>query len=244
MVDGDSTAIWGDRWIADHFDARPITPRVAGHPNLVSELLTTSGSWNVEAVRALVLPIDAAAILRQPLGRGDGDFWAWEPERSGIYSVRSAYKIIYRRKWEESFGHLPSSSDDAIWKKNWKLEVPPKARVFWWRVLHEFLPTKQILFRRHIEPEALCEVCGEPEESIRHVLLDCTVARQFWQYTRWATGVKLPSLNAETWAADLMSQLCPRRDRALIMIGMWTLWMLRNRRRHRELTMPVQQAVI
>jgi len=130
VVDGDSTAIWGDRWIADHFDARPITPRVAGHPNLVSEQLTTSGSWNVEAVRALVLPIDAAAILRQPLGQGDGDFWAWEPERSGIFSVRSAYKIIYRRKWEESFGHLPSSSDDAIWKKNWKLEVPPKVRVF------------------------------------------------------------------------------------------------------------------
>jgi len=212
--------------------------------HLLSELLTTSGSWNVEAIRALVLPIDAAAILRQPLGQGDGDFWAWEPERSRIYSVRSAYKIIYRRKWEESFGHLPSSSGDAMWKKIWKLEVPPKVRVFWWRVLHEFLPMKQILFRRHIEPEAFCEVCGEPEESIRHVLLDCTVARQFWQYTRWATGVKLPSLNAETWAADLMSQLCPRRDRALIMIGMWALWMLRNRRRHGELTMPVQQAVI
>jgi len=28
------------------------------------------------------------------------------------------------------------------------------------------------------------------------------------------------------------------------MIGMWALWMLRNRRRHGELTMPVQQAVI
>jgi hypothetical protein len=108
-------------------------------------------------------------------------------------------------------------------KKNWKLEVPPKVRVFWWRVLHEFLPTKQILFRRHIEPMAFCEVCGEPEESIRHVLLDCTVARQFWAYTRWATGVKVPSLNAETWAADLMSELCLRRDRALIMIGMWAL---------------------
>ena len=111
-------------------------------------------------------------------------------------------------------------------------------------VLHEFLPTKQILFRRHIETETFYEACGEPQESIRHVFLDCTVARQFWQYTRWATGVKLPSLNAETWAADLMSQLCPRRDRALIMIGMWALWMLRNRRRHGELTMPVQQAVI
>jgi len=74
-----------------------------------------------------VLPIDAAAILRQPLGRGDGDFWAWEPERSGIYSVRSAYKIIYMRKWEDSFGHLPSSSDDAIWKKNLEATGPSQS---------------------------------------------------------------------------------------------------------------------
>jgi hypothetical protein len=102
VVDGESTAIWGDRWIADHFDARPVTPRVVGHPNLVSELLTASGSWNAEAVRALLLPIDAAAIMRQPLGRGDGDFWAWEPERSRTYTIRSAYKIIYKRKWEDS----------------------------------------------------------------------------------------------------------------------------------------------
>jgi hypothetical protein len=63
VVDGESTAIWGDRWIADHFDARPVTPRVAGHSNLVSELLTASGSWNAEAVRALLLPIDATAIM-------------------------------------------------------------------------------------------------------------------------------------------------------------------------------------
>jgi hypothetical protein len=42
VVDGESTAIWGDRWIADHFDAKPITPTVDGHPNLVSELLMAS----------------------------------------------------------------------------------------------------------------------------------------------------------------------------------------------------------
>jgi hypothetical protein len=43
VVNEDDTAIWGDRWISDHFDARPITPRVEGHSNQVSELLTDSG---------------------------------------------------------------------------------------------------------------------------------------------------------------------------------------------------------
>jgi hypothetical protein len=70
---------------------------------------------------------------------------------------------------------------------------------------------------------AYCEICGEPEESIKHVLLDCTVARQFWAQTKLATGVKIPSMHDETWAADLMSELCPRRERAVIMCGMWAL---------------------
>jgi hypothetical protein len=50
-------------------------------------------------------------------------------------------------------------SGDVFWKETWKLNVPPKVRVFWWRVLHEFLPAKSVLYRRHIEPTAFCEVC-------------------------------------------------------------------------------------
>jgi hypothetical protein len=50
VVNGESTTIWGDRWISDHFDARPITPRVEGHSNLVSDLLSDSGAWNVGAL--------------------------------------------------------------------------------------------------------------------------------------------------------------------------------------------------
>jgi NMD protein affecting ribosome stability and mRNA decay len=44
-----------------------------------------------------------------------------------------------------------------------------------------------------VEPVAFCEVCGDPEESIKHVLVDCTVANQFWSQTREATRVKIPS---------------------------------------------------
>jgi hypothetical protein len=49
----------------------------------------------------------------------------------------------------------------------WKLEVPPKVKVFWWRVLHEFLPAKKILHKRHIERISNCDTCGAPEERSR-----------------------------------------------------------------------------
>lgn len=91
-----------------------------------------------------------------------------------------------------------------------------------------------------------CVVCGAPEESIKHVLMDCTVAKSFWTQTRLATGVEIPQLNDVTWANDLLSigDWCSRQDQAIILCGMWALWMIQNKHRHGELTMTVPQAVL
>lgn len=97
---------------------------------MVSELLTWSGQWNETLVREQFLPIDAEAILRQPLGRGQLDSWAWEKQRFGVYTVKSAYKLLYNQKMEGMVGHQPSSSYDRPWKSVWKLSVPPKVKVF------------------------------------------------------------------------------------------------------------------
>jgi len=76
IVNGHDTAIWGDRWVSKHFDARPITPREGRDVEQVSDLLCNAGQWDEGKIRAQFFPIDANAILRQPLGRGDHDFWA------------------------------------------------------------------------------------------------------------------------------------------------------------------------
>ena len=58
--------------------------------------------------------------------------------------------------------------------------MPPKVRVFWWRILHNSLPSKAELKRRHVEKESHCEVCGDPDETLYHIIFSCTVARKFW----------------------------------------------------------------
>lgn len=95
----------------------------------MSDLITHEGTWIEQLIKDCLLPIDAAAILQQPLGRGDADFWASSMEKSGTYTVRSAYKLLHKRKSEALFSQQPSSSGDGIWKKVWKLDVPPKMSV-------------------------------------------------------------------------------------------------------------------
>ena len=105
----------------------------------------------------------------------------------------------------------PGASEEDHWKLVWKLDVPPKVKVFWWRVLHDYLPARKELHRRHIEPTAHCETCGAVEESARHVLFECTMARIFWKVTKKLTGVKIPWLHPESWAIDLLhDNICPR----------------------------------
>ena len=46
VLNGETTDIWDDWWIVDHFGARPIIPRQGVQPVLVSELIQEDGSWN------------------------------------------------------------------------------------------------------------------------------------------------------------------------------------------------------
>jgi hypothetical protein len=74
--------------------------------------------------------------------------------------------------------------------------------------------------------------------------MECTVARAFWEQTNTITGVKLPPLHLETWTQDLLEgRAGSKKNQTTIIIGMYALWMQRNRRRHGELGLPIRAAV-
>lgn len=129
---------------------KPLTPREDQDFTHADQLLTASGAWNEELIWNCFISVDADAILKIPVTTRMTDIWSWEPEKHGIYSVKSAYKLLYNVKQEQNMAEQGTSSDDS-WKRIWKLDVPPKVKVFWWRVIHEFLPAKHVLHKRHIE---------------------------------------------------------------------------------------------
>ena len=88
VVDGNNTGIWRDRWIANHFEGRPITPQDDQNVVMVADLLTESGEWNAQLIRDIFLPIDAEAIMKQPVGSGGHDFWGWDLEKCFCTKIR------------------------------------------------------------------------------------------------------------------------------------------------------------
>jgi ribonuclease HI len=76
------------------------------------------------------------------------------------------------------------------------------------------------------------------------VLVDCSIAKAFWFQISADTGIKLPVLHPETWAHDLTEgRAGSDRNQATIIIGMYSLWMQRNKRRHGEHPPPVRATV-
>lgn len=135
-------------------------------------------------------------------------------------------------------------SGDESWKRVWKLNVPPKVKVLWWRVLHDSLPTRDILNRHHVEPVGFCERCGAQRETIKHIFIECTTALAFCREVKVLMGVKLPRLQAHNWASDMLrDEVCSEKDRCILIIGMYSLWTQRNRHRHGEEQLPVRVAV-
>lgn len=127
----------------------PIAAIKVGPPTLVSELINQqSGTWNSEKLEEYFLPMDVELIKSIVVCTApQEDFWAWQFEKSGLFSVRSACRTLVNTKkvredWLEGRqSSSPSASEQKQWTKMWKIKVPSKIRVFLWRLAHHSIPT-------------------------------------------------------------------------------------------------------
>ena len=101
------------------------------------------------------------------------DCMVWLAEPHGHYTTKSAY----------NFYTIPSTANwyGNIYKKIWKLKIPPRASVFCWRLLKNRLPTKDNLLRRNINiQDQNCPLCGNAQEDVGHLFFNCNLTKGLW----------------------------------------------------------------
>jgi hypothetical protein len=52
----ESTDIWRDRWLPNHFRGRPLTPTEGQSVSRVTEPLSENGQWNEELIKQIFFP--------------------------------------------------------------------------------------------------------------------------------------------------------------------------------------------
>ena len=182
-----TTRVRANNWIPRDNFKRPITSLGPNPPTKVSDyIMSAIAEWNEGLLRSVFTPFDAEEILKIPLcTRNVIDFWAWHEESKGVFTVRSAYRMILRTKlsregWiEEEAGTSGNESASNQWSTIWHIKVPLKLRVFVWRLARQSIPCNVLLHHRNMATNETCALCGV-RDTWRHALLSCPMAGSMW----------------------------------------------------------------
>ena len=185
---GSHTYIWNDNWLPRDYKLRPICSRSANPPVLVSKLIDpTTRSWNKQVLTKHFIAPDVEVIQNIPLStRVQDDFWAWHYDKKGVFSVRSAYRMIsaVKAQREDCLDHRPAHSnitaDRKSWSQLWNVRVPSKIKIFVWRLAHTSISTGHVRHERNMADSPACSICGADEDTWRHSLLSCCMVRCVW----------------------------------------------------------------
>lgn len=118
--------------------------------------------------------------LNQPVCHKD-DFFTWIHNKSGQFSVKSAYWLASMAKFKTNFpDSFEFPSLNGLKERVWKVQKVPKIRVFIWKAMSSALPVAELINARGMNVDVRCQACGEEPESINHTLFGCHVVRQVW----------------------------------------------------------------
>jgi hypothetical protein len=232
--DGASIRIWRDNWLPRPYSMKPIgstrTCRLRRVSHLIDQRYKT---WDEVKVRRYFHQCDVEEIMKIKLSPNiDTDWVSWNFEKSGLFSVRSAYRLAMREKYE--MGVMGSSitpeGERSVWKSIWRANVPSKVRVFAWKMVRNGLPTRLNKKYRHLEHESSCLLCGHPEEDCFHAVITCPHARalreELHKHIALPNEIHLRNVGPE-WLLAILSRYDDiTADNFLMLI--WRCWMVRN----------------
>ena len=180
---GYNTRVWIDPWIPT-IPARPALDNgvYRDHDLFVNQLIDQSSKkWRVEILEALIDPTDIPLILSiRPSHCFKDDGYCWNHSKSGLYTVKSGYKLAKQMKEEKGEVAVTEPSINPLKAMIWKLQAPRKIKHFLWQALTECVATCSRLADRHCGTDRSCPRCGDGEESLNHLLFLCPPALQTW----------------------------------------------------------------
>ena len=152
-----------------------------------------------------------------------------------MFTVKSAYFIAAKLQADKDLGKCSSGdSNSIIWKKLWKLKLPPKVKIFSLRACVNGLPVFLKLAERGIHLGCDCPACGEEVESLTHTLILCDFALSVWSL--WQDCPLMLLVNATNFI-DLVHNFCtsPNVEHLEYFFAIaWAIWHNRNLLVHNE----------
>ena len=174
--------------------------------------------------------------------RQRSDFISWFPEKSGVFSVSSAYRLAtydHNTTFSEGATSASASGSRSLWNCVWQASVSQKMKITAWQVIMGVLPTQKCKVLRYIPTLSTCRLCGLEEEGTFHALVACDHARAIWLQMRDRWPLPPDEFLLDNGREWLMHLLCKVSNdvRDMIIMLVWRI-MIRLMARMRRLFQP------
>jgi hypothetical protein len=98
-----------------------------------------------------------------------------------------------------------------LWKLIWNANVPPKVRVFGWKLTSDTLGVQALRCDRNMDQIPTCHICGMEPETNHHAIINCTKAKAPRQILREAWSLPDEENLRPTgndWVLVMLNQVC------------------------------------
>lgn len=103
------------------------------------------------------------------------DEFIWGPTGHDKFIIKSATEL------ENS--HIANHSHAKLLEIMWKLQMPPKVKVFCWLLICECLKTIHKLHTFCPSVPSICVLCNHLGETLDHLLMNCPFSHNTWMLT-------------------------------------------------------------
>ncbi|KAK1391547.1 hypothetical protein POM88_010603 [Heracleum sosnowskyi] len=231
---GNSIMFWRDVWTASqslkvsyrrlfslsHFQDAKLHEMVLllnDESSLQSELWRRQlRGWEIESLNELTM------ITKNLRFKEGYDEVTWIPGK-GSYTVKKGYQLI------SNCSYVTTES----WLKLWKIKIPRRIKLFYWKVSHNILPTNSLIYNRLRKGNGNCVWCNNAMEDHSHILWSCHYAKLFWKEVEvwWNISVDkvLPNHNMLFNLLNIISDhKCKSAWDISVASVLWSLWLARN----------------
>jgi hypothetical protein len=173
---GHNIQIWRDNWIPREISLKVVTKCRRPRIRWASELFENEHRERIHnLIRSIFLPVDVDVILKiRILTIEVSDQFAWHFEKSGLFSVKSAYKLALQLQCQDQMALSTEPKErEKLWRNIWKADVPPKVCVFAWRLASYARSSNTHKKARHIIEDDTCTICGLEPEDVAHAVAGC-----------------------------------------------------------------------
>ena len=167
--------------------------------------------------------------------------------------VKSVYRcLLSERFWEPRVvAKLHGVDLTSTWSVITRGYLSPRPREVTWRLAHQVLPVRVMLYRFKITNVASCGLCGSQPETLDHLFLQCHVVQPIWSSIRSQlgrlAGCRLVLNDRLIFYFQWPSNIAPEAKAPLSVLFselLYSIWIKRNEAIYRKTHVDTRSIVV